>query len=417
MKKSVVLKERQMEKAGPVNLPVLVLTALSFVLGTCEFIIVGILPEIAGGLNVSLAAVGKLVSVFAACYAVGTPVITAATGRIPRFRLLMGLMGAFLAVNLLSILAPNVEMLYISRMLAALVSGPLTAVAMLFAKDVAAPGHTARAIAMVYTGFSVASVVGVPIGTAVCQALGWRWTFAVILLMGVLLLPVLPRVLPRSSNPAAAEKGSFFHQFAVLLDRRCSLCVLMILFNGTATYTVYTYLTPILTGVLGVAETAISPLLLVVGLCCLGSNAFSGWLGEHGGIRRLPAVFAAQTALFALMPLLLGRQWSGLAAVFMMAFLMYVLNTPSQMHAIDLAEREYPFASNLCASMLSVSYNFGIAIGSFVGSGIQEAWGLRGLGLPAAAFALAALLLSLMLLRACKGVCKTPPLARTEAGA
>lgn len=385
-------------KRSALPMPVLALTALGFALGTCEFVIVGILPDIAAGLGVSLAAVGKLVGVFAACYAVGTPVITAATGRVQRFRLLMVLMGLFLAVNLMSMLAPNVAVLYFSRVLAALVSGPLTAVAMLFAKEVAPRGQTARAIAMVYAGFSVASVVGVPIGTVVCQRFGWRSTFAVILLLGAALLPVLARVLPHDSA-APVDGGGLLHQFAVLRDPRCALCVLMILFSGTATYTVYTYLTPLLTDTLGMAEAAVSPLLIAVGLCCMASNLLSGWLGEHGGVGRLPVVFALQALVFGLMPLLLGNLWTGLAAVFAMAVMMYILNTPSQMYALDLAEQAYPFAANLCASVLSVSYNFGIAIGSFVGSGLQAAWGFRMLGLPAAAFALVGLGLNLALLR------------------
>ena len=143
---------------------VLALAALGFTLGTCEFVIVGILPDIAAGLNVSLAAVGRLVSVFAACYAVGTPLLTALTGRMDRFRLLMGLMLLFLGVNVLSMLAPGVTVLYASRVVAALVSGTLTAVAMLYAKEVSSPEQTARAISAVYAGFSVAAVAGVPIG-------------------------------------------------------------------------------------------------------------------------------------------------------------------------------------------------------------------------------------------------------------
>ena len=266
---------------------VLLLAALGFVLGTCEFVIVGILPEIAEGLNTSLAAVGKLVSVFAACYAVGTPVITAATGGISRRKLLAVLMGVFLLTSAASFAAPNVAVLYATRVVAALVSGTLTAVAMLYAKEVAAPEQTARAISLVYGGFSVAAVLGVPLGTAVCQILGWRWTFAVILAMGA-----------------------------------------------------------------------------------------------------------------ALLPLLLGNRWAGLAGVFAMGLLMYLLNTPAQMHALSLAEQDYPFASSLCASVQPVSYNFGIAIGSFIGSAVQEGWGSRPLGLPAAMFALAALGLNLLLLRA-----------------
>ena len=243
---------------------VLALAALGFTLGTCEFVIVGILPDIAAGLNVSLAAVGRLVSVFAACYAVGTPLLTALTGRMDRFRLLMGLMLLFLGVNVLSMLAPGVAVLYASRVVAALVSGTLTAVAMLYAKEVSSPEQTARAISAVYAGFSVAAVAGVPIGTAVCHALGWRATFGVILAMGLVLLPVLARLLPREIDVPPAE-GGLLNQFAVLRDSRCWHCVLMVLFSASATYTVYTYLTPTLTGTLGLPETAVSPVLLGMG--------------------------------------------------------------------------------------------------------------------------------------------------------
>lgn len=227
---------------------VLLLAALGFVLGTCEFVIVGILPEIAEGLNTSLAAVGKLVSVFAACYAVGTPVITAATGGISRRKLLAVLMGVFLLTSAASFAAPNVAVLYATRVVAALVSGTLTAVAMLYAKEVAAPEQTARAISLVYGGFSVAAVLGVPLGTAVCQILGWRWTFAVILAMGAALLPLLLRSLP--AVPAQADSG-LLKSFSILWDPRCSLCVGMILCSASATYIVYTYLSPILTETLG----------------------------------------------------------------------------------------------------------------------------------------------------------------------
>ena len=356
---------------------VLLLAALGFVLGTCEFVIVGILPEIAEGLNTSLAAVGKLVSVFAACYAVGTPVITAATGGISRRKLLAVLMGVFLLTSAASFAAPNVAVLY--------------------AKEVASPEQTARAISLVYGGFSVAAVLGVPLGTAVCQILGWRWTFAVILAMGAALLPLLLRSLP--AVPAQADSG-LLKSFSILWDPRCSLCVGMILCSASATYIVYTYLSPILTETLGLPAGAVSPLLLVMGACSAASNLLSGRLGERGGLRTLPMAFAAQAVLFALLPLLLGNRWAGLAGVFAMGLLMYLLNTPAQMHALSLAEQDYPFASSLCASVQPVSYNFGIAIGSFIGSAVQEGWGFRPLGLPAAMFALAALGLNLLLLRA-----------------
>ena len=379
--------------------PVLALAALGFVLGACEYVSVVILPDIAADLEVSLSAAGRLVSVFAAGYAIGTPIVMAATARLPRFRLLMGLLALFLAVNALSMLAPNIAVLYIARALAAVLTGTLTAVALLFVGQ-AAPAQTAQAVAMVYTGMSLATVVGNPLNKTLCRLLGWRAAFAVILIAGAVLLPVLAKVLPRTAG-APAEGTGFFHQFTVLRDRRYALCVLMTICYYAATYIVYTYLTPILTDVLGAGDVAVSLLLMLVGLCCMGSNLLAGRLGARGGVTRSLGVILAQAALFAAMPLLLGGFWTGTAALLAMALLMYLLSTPVQVFAMALAEREYPFASSLCASTLSVAGNIGIAAGSFASSGLQAVVGLRMLGLPAAVVSLAAAALNLALLRAC----------------
>jgi len=266
--------------------------------------------------------------------------------------------------------------------------------------EVTPPEHTAKAVSMVYAGMSLATVVGNPLNKTICRLLGWRAAFAVILTVGVLLLPVLLRTLPRSS--ASAGGSGFLRQFAVLRDRRYSLCVLMTIACYAATYVVYTYLTPILTGVLGVGEDAVSPLLMVVGLCCVTSNLLAGWLGERGGVSKTPAVLAMQAALFSAMPFLLRGRWAGIASVLGMCLLMYVISTPVQVHALALAKREHPYAMNLCASTLSVAGNIGIALGSFASSELQAVVGMEHLGLPAAAVALAGLGLNLLLLRACR---------------
>ena len=390
-----------MKRNGAVTASTLALMGLGFALGACEYVVVAILPDIAAGLEADLGAAGKLVSVFAAGYAIGTPIVTAATGRLPRFRLLMTLLGLFIAVNAVSMLAPGLGVLYVSRALAAVLTGTLTAVAFLFVQEVAPPEHTARAIAMVYTGMSLATVVGNPLNKTLSAVFSWRAPFAVILIAGAILLPVLAKVLPHTGAVEGAQTG-FARQFTVLRDPRYSLCVLMTICCYAATYVVYTYVTPILTDVLGVGETLISPLLMAVGVCCMCSNLLAGWLGSRGDVKRTPAVLALQTALFLAMPLLLGSRWTGLPAVFAMCLLMYLLSTPVQYHASTLAETEHPYAVSLCASTLSVAGNIGIALGSFASSGLQEALGLRTLGFPAAGFALAALALNLALAAALK---------------
>lgn len=311
----------------------------------------------------------------------------------------MGLLVLFLGANALSMLAPNIWILYLARVMAAMLTGTLTAVALLFAREAAPPGCEAQAIAMIYTGMSVATLIGNPLNKAICSLLGWRATFAVILAAGAVLIPLLARVLPHQVSAPAEETG-FFRQFTVLRDRRYALCVLMTICTYAATYIVYTYLTPVLTDVLGTAEAAVGLPLTVVGLCCLGSNVLAGWLGGRGGVKKTPAVLLLQTLLFAAMPGLLGNYWTGLAAVLLMALLMYLLSTPVQVYAMALAERDHPYAANLCASTLSVAGNIGIAAGSFASSALQGVLGLRLLGLPAAAVALAALALNLALLRA-----------------
>lgn len=381
---------------------VLALIALSFTLGACEYVAVAILPEIAQGLDVDLGAAGRLVGVFAAGYAVGTPIVTAATGRVPRYRLLMVLLALFLAANLFSMLAAGLWMLYLSRAVAAVLTGTLTAVMFLFVREVAPPEQSARAVSLVYAGMSLATVVGNPLNKLLCRYLGWRAAFGSIALLAAVLLAVLGRLLPRRT--AQAEGGGFLQQFAVLGDAHYSLCVGMTVCCYAATYVVYTYLAPILTDVVGVAEQAVSPLLIAVGLCCVGSNLLAGWVGGHGGVRRTPWVLGAQAVLFAVMPALLKRPGVGLIAVFVMCLLMYMLSTPVQLYALELSAQRHPYAVNLCASTLSVAGNIGIAAGSFASSALQGRLGLAALGWPAAAVALAGLLTNLALLRLRGGV-------------
>ena len=378
---------------------VLALIGLSFALGACEYVVVAILPDIAAGLGADLGAAGKLVSVFAAGYAIGTPVLMAAAGRVPKFRLLMVLLALFLAANAVSMLAPSLGVLYLARVAAAVMTGTLTAVLFLFVREVTPPEQSARAVSLVYAGMSLATVVGNPLNKLICRYLGWRAAFGMILLVGAVLLPILARLLPRRITESAADSG-FFRQFTVLRDPRYSLCVLMTVCCYGATYVVYTYLTPILTDVLGVGEDVVSPLLMAVGICCVGSNLLAGWVGAHGGVRLTPLVLLGQAVLFAAMPALLTSRLTGLAALLVMCLLMYALSTPVQLHALELSAKEHPYAAGLCASTLSVAGNIGIAAGSFASSGLQEAVGLRALGWPAAAFALVGLGLNLALLRA-----------------
>ena len=273
MAKSDVAKERFF------NLPVMVLISLSFMLGMSEFIVVGVLPDIAAGLKVSEVTVGNLVSLFAFVYAPVTPLGSALSARFPRFATHLTLVGVFLIGNVLCAFASNYGVLVVARILIALVSGTLVAIAMTYAPDVTTEQYRTKFIAWVFSGFSIASVVGVPVGTWVANTFGWRWAFHLVNVLTVVLIVLMVMVLPRNSR---IVKIGFLPQFRLFFDRRIQLGVLAVVFGAAATYVFYTYLTPIMRDEVHVPEQYLSVGLVIFGAACLWSNLYGGKLADRG---------------------------------------------------------------------------------------------------------------------------------------
>ena len=264
---------------GFFNLPVVTLIALSFALGMSEFIMVGILPDIATGLKVSEVTVGNLVSLFALVYAPVTPLGSALSARFPRFATHLILVGIFLAGNVLCALAPNYPVLLVARIMIALVSGTLVAIAMTYAPDVTTERYRTKFIAWVFSGFSIASVAGVPVGTWVANAFGWRWAFILVCVLTAALMVLMIAVLPRNSHIVTI---GFLPQFRLFFDRRIQLGVACVMFGAAASYVFYTYLTPIMRDEVHVPERFLSFGLVVFGAACLWSNLYGGRLADRG---------------------------------------------------------------------------------------------------------------------------------------
>ena len=289
------------------NLPVLILTASSFMLGMSEFIMVGILPDIAVGLKVSEVTVGNLVSLFAFVYAPVTPLGSALSARFPRFATHMTLIGVFLAGNLLCAFAPNYAVLMAGRILIALVSGTLVAIAMTYAPDVTTDTFRTKFIAWVFSGFSIASVVGVPVGTWVANAFSWRWAFHLVNALTVVLIIGMVAVLPRNSH---AAKIGFLSQFRLFFDRRIQLGVLDVVCGAAASYVFYTYLTPIMRDEVHVPEQYLSVGLVIFGAACLWSNLYGGKLADRGrGVEPLTHIRPIYCAHAVLMASLIVAHW------------------------------------------------------------------------------------------------------------
>ena len=282
------------------NLPVLILIASSFMLGMSEFIMVGILPDIAVGLKVSEVTVGNLVSLFAFVYAPVTPLGSALSARFPRFATHMTLIGVFLAGNLLCAFAPNYAVLMAGRILIALVSGTLVAIAMTYAPDVTTDTFRTKFIAWVFSGFSIASVVGVPVGTWVANAFGWRWAFHLVNALTVVLIIGMVAVLPRNSHVANI---GFLSQVRLFFDRRIQLGVLDVVCGAAASYVFYTYLTPIMRDEVHVPEQYLSVGLVIFGAACLWSNLYGGKLADRGRrvepLTHIRPIYCAHAVLMA----------------------------------------------------------------------------------------------------------------------
>ena len=380
------------------NLPVLILIASSFMLGMSEFIMVGILPDIAVGLKVSEVTVGNLVSLFAFVYAPVTPLGSALSARFPRFATHMTLIGVFLAGNLLCAFAPNYAVLMAGRILIALVSGTLVAIAMTYAPDVTTDTFRTKFIAWVFSGFSIASVVGVPVGTWVANAFGWRWAFHLVNALTVVLIIGMVAVLPRNSH---AAKIGFLSQFRLFFDRRIQLGVLDVVCGAAASYVFYTYLTPIMRDEVHVPERYLSVGLVIFGAACLWSNLYGGKLADRGrGVEPLTHIRPIYCAHAVLMASLVVAHWVpvyGALLLVVLGMFMYLQNSASQVLYMDVASQSHPGSLNLAASLNSMSFNIGIAIGSAVGGVVNGHFGLMWLGPVGALFLVCAIAITTML--------------------
>lgn len=380
------------------NLPVVILIASSFMLGMSEFIVVGILPDIAADLKISEVTVGNLVSLFAFVYAPVTPLGSALSARFPRFATHLTLIGIFLAGNLLCAFAPNYAVLVVARIMIALVSGTLVAVAMTYAPDVTTDKFRTKFIAWVFSGFSIASVVGVPVGTWVANTFGWRWAFHMINVLTIVLIIGMVMVLPRNSH---IVKIGFLPQFRLFFDRRIQLGVLDVVCGAAASYVFYTYLTPIMRDEVHVPEQYLSVGLVIFGAACLWSNLYGGKLADRGrGVEPLTHIRPIYCAHAVLMASLVVAHWVpvyGALLLVVLGMFMYLQNSASQVLYMDVASQSHPGSLNLAASLNSMSFNIGIAIGSAVGGLINGHFGLMWLGPVGALFLVCAIAITTFL--------------------
>ena len=387
------------ENAARTKLATVALVVVGFALGLAEFIVIGITPDISEQYGVSLASAGNLVGFFAISYAISTPIVTLSTGRFKRFPLFVTYLAIFNAGNILAIVAPTYETLLVARVLTAVVSGVLLSTVMTFINDIIPREKTARIISFVYAGFSVAAVLGTPIGTLLSDAFGIKAAFlaveAVALVVTVLLLVSVPR---SGSTDASA---SVRDQLVILKDRRIILVLVMKGFGMAATYVFYVYVTPILEDGVGLSVWMVSVVLFIYGGATVLSNLGGGSLAQHYGLAKMPLMFGLQALFLALLgpSLASGNTVLAVLNVIMTGVFIYHMNAPLQSFLLQTSAKDYPKALTLASAVMPTSSDFGIAAGSFLGGVVASGPGFVWSGPVGALFAIVAVVAGVLILQ------------------
>lgn len=258
-----------------------VLAIVSFLVGTSEYIISGVLDKIADSLGITITAAGQLITIFSLVYAIMTPVLMALTAKVERRKLLVYSLGVFAVANLLSFALPGYIPFVIARILMAMGAGMVVVTALGIAAKIAPPGKQASSIATVVMGFTASLIIGVPLGRVAAAAFGWKSVFGLIAVLGILSMFVLHKAIPKTTGDAPVP---LLQQFALLKKPRVALG-LAITFFWLGGYSVaYTYLSPYLLNVSGLNEQWISSALFAFGIASLIGSKFGGFSTDRWGV-------------------------------------------------------------------------------------------------------------------------------------
>jgi DHA1 family inner membrane transport protein len=364
-------------------LALLALAVGAFGIGTTEFVIMGLLPEVAADLGISIPAAGHLVSAYALGVVIGAPLLAAATARLPRRKVLIGLMLLFVAGNALSALAPDEHWLLAARFLSGLPHGAFFGVGAVVATGLVAPERKARSVSLMFLGLTIANVAGVPAATLVGQHFGWRITFLGVSAIGLAAIASLALLLPDDGTeaPSAGLRG----ELGALRSLPVWLALGTTVAGFGALFSAYSYITPMLTDSAGYAETSVTMLLALFGVGATIGNLAGGRLADHSLRGTLFGGLASLILVLALFPVLMSAQWSAALAVVLLGVAAFATGSPLQLMVMEKAAG----APSLASSANQAAFNLANAGGAWIGGLTLTA----GLGTTAPASAGAALAL------------------------
>lgn len=356
-------------------LALLALTISAFAIGTTEFVIVGLIPTIAEQLGVTVPSAGLLVTIYALGVAIGAPVLTALTSRIPRKLLLVGLMVLFTLGNLLAWQSPSYESLVVARLLTGLAHGVFFSIGSTIATSLVAKEKAASAIAIMFGGLTVALVTGVPLGTFIGQQFGWRETFLAVCLIGA--VATLASVILVPSNIKNQGSAGVREQLKVLTHPRLLLIYAITALGYGGVFTTFTFLAPMMQELAGFSAPTVSWILLAYGVAVAVGNIWGGKLADrHGAVRALSFIFAALAVLLLVFQFTASHSIAALLTVIVMGVFAFG-NVPGlQVYVVQKAAQYTPNAVDVASGLNIAAFNIGIALGSVIGGQTVASLGL-----------------------------------------
>ncbi|MFC5216686.1 MFS transporter [Streptomyces coerulescens] len=371
-------------------LALLALAVVAFGIGTTEFATMGLLPQIADGIGVSVPQAGNLVSAYALGVVVGAPVLTGIGARVPHKKLLLLLSGLFVIGNIASAFAPNFGLLFAARFLAGLPHGALFGVGAVVASRLVAPDRAARAVSMMFLGLTVANIVGVPAGTALGQQLGWRSAYVAVAVIGLIALAALAAFVPHQPR---GQQAGIRHEVRAMKNRQVAIGLATAVVGFGGFFAVYSYLVPMLTNLTGISDTSTTLVLALYGVGMTAGTLIAGPLTDRA-LR--PTLYAGLALLAAGLVTFYFTVHSTAAALVTIAFIGAMgalITTPVQMLLMAKAKN----APTMAAASNHSAFNMANAGGAWLGGlAISAGWGWASPNLVGAALAVAGLGLAFM---------------------
>ncbi|AYN36025.1 transmembrane efflux protein [Streptomyces albus] len=357
------------ERFSFMPLALLALAVGAFGIGTTEFVMMGLLPEVADDLGISIPSAGHLVSAYALGVVIGAPLLAAVTARFSRRQVLIGLMALFVAGNALSALAPGSEWLLAARFLSGLPHGAFFGVGAVVATGLVPAERKAQSVSLMFLGLTVANVIGVPLATLMGQHLGWRATFLAVSAIGVVAIAALMLLIPHDHTHG--ESSGLRSELAALGSLPVWLALGTTVAGFAALFAAYSYITPMLTDSAGFADSTVTLLLALFGVGATIGNLLGGRLADRAMRRTLFGGLLALAAVLAAFPLLMRSEWSAALGVTLLGAVAFTTSSPLQLMVMEKAHA----APSLASSANQAAFNLANAGGAWIG-GLALAAGL-----------------------------------------